>query len=125
MTVDCGCDYDPPSFFSCSSPRARKANQCEECGGLIRVGEQYERVSGMWDGHISVFCTCERCYEIRVWLTNNLPCFCWAHGGMFEYAQESIREAYLRAPDEARGLMFGYHRRVIMRDRHNARARAS
>ena len=117
--MDCYCDYDPPQFASQTTPRARKAYRCEECGGPIKAGEKYERVSGMWDGYISTFRTCERCYDLRTWLKNNLPCFCWAHGGMFEEAEESIREAHYRAPDEVRGLMFGYYRRVILRDRYN------
>lgn len=123
MTIDCYCDYDPPQFWAVSYPKARKGHQCEECGVKILPGEKYERVSGMWDNSISVFCTCERCHDIRVWLKNNLPCFCWAHGGMFEDAVEDIRYAQRRAPEEAAGLLFGFHRRMILRDRFNKRRR--
>jgi hypothetical protein len=125
VSFDCYCDYEQPTFSSVTKPRARKLHRCEECGGKIKPGERYERSSGMWDGSISTFCTCERCHDIRVWLTNNLPCFCLAHGGMFEEAEESIREAQDRAPEEARGLLFGYYRRLILRDRYNAQQKAN
>lgn len=125
MSPDCYCDFDPPSFHSRTKPCARKLHHCEECGGKIKPGERYERTSGKWDGILSTFCTCERCYDIRVWLTNNLPCFCWAHGGMFESAEEDIWEARRRAPDETRGLLFGFRRRMILRDRYNQAQRAN
>ena len=125
MTFDCSCDYDPPTFYSRTTPRARKRHACEECDGKIMPGDRYERVSGLWDGNFSVFITCGRCTDIRTWLKNSLPCFCWAYGGMFEDAEESIREAQSRAPEESRGLMFGFRRRIILRDRHNQAQRAN
>ena len=117
MSLDCYCDYDPPSFCSRTTPRARRTHTCEECGAKIIPGEIYERVSGKWDGWVSTFCTCERCHDLRKWLTNNLPCYCWGHGDGFDSVVEDIRELERKAPEEMRGILFGYYRRVVERNR--------
>lgn len=88
-------------------------------------GESYERVTGVWDGTFDMFKTCERCCEIRQWVKNNVPCFCWAHGNLNEDARETVYEAALRAPEETRGLRFGLERRFVQRDRVNAERRAN
>lgn len=126
MLYSCYCDYDPPEFHSVTTPKARRQRHCDECGGLILPGDRYERVAGKWDGAFDTFDICEHCRDLRVWLTISLPCFraCWAYGSMFEEAVEIIREARWRAPDEAAGLLFGYYRRVIIRDRFNAARKA-
>jgi hypothetical protein len=121
----CSCDWDAPSFYRRALRKARKPHACEECGHKIQAGESYEYVAAKWDGCLSTFYTCERCHDILVWLKNNIPCFCYAHGGAFEDVPELIAEARRIAPDEAAGLWFGYHRRVILRDRYNSRARAA
>lgn len=113
--MDCYCDYDPPIFYSKSVVKAaRKPHRCDECSRPIAAGESYERISGKWDiGYgISTFTTCSRCLDLRQWVTNNLPCFCWAHGSMLDDAKEAIDEATWRASDETRGLRFGWLRRL-------------
>jgi hypothetical protein len=125
MMLDCYCDYDPPEFVSRSMPRARKEHRCEECRGCIVPGEQYEYVFGKWDGYLSTFKTCERCVELRQWVENNLPCLCWAHGNLNTDLEEAIVQAYDVARDEVTGLWFGYLRRRVLRDRHNAASRAA
>jgi len=64
--------------------------------------------------------TCERCYDIRMWVKNNVPCFCYAHGGLDETASEAIADAYDRAHNEVIGLKFGYLRRIALRNRLNS-----
>jgi hypothetical protein len=125
MSYDCFCDYDAPSFYNCSIRKARKPHKCEECSGVIVVGERYEYVSGKWDGWVNDFKTCERCRDIRTWVRNNVPCLCWAHGNMIEDCKEAVVEAQYRAKEETRGLYFGFLRRIVARDRVNDARRAS
>jgi len=120
--VTCSCDYDPPIFYGAVVRTARKRYRCEECVGVIEPGEKYEYVSGLWErgDRISQFRTCQRCRDVRVWVQNNVPCFCWVHGNMIDDAAEAIDEAWWRAPTETVGLRFGFLRRRVMLDRHNA-----
>lgn len=111
MSFDCFCDYDPPAFYDRSTPRARKQHICEECGVTIQPGETYERVVGKWDGHLSTFATCERCHDLRQYVENSVPCFCWAHGSMLDDAAECMSEARYHADEAARGFYFAYLRR--------------
>lgn len=120
MTYDCSCDYgDAPDFYSATKQRARKKYLCEECGGPILPGESYERVAAKWEIGIDVIRTCERCYDLRVWVKNNVPCLCIMHGNMDEEMHLAIESAYERARSEVTGLWFGFQRRKIVRDRHN------
>ncbi len=124
MTIDCSCDdYDRPEFYVATQPRARKQHRCDECGGSIKFGERYERVSAKWDSYVQKFCTCERCYDLRVWVKNNVPCLCIMHGDMNEEMRNAIDDAWWRAPEETIGLRFGFLRRLVLRDRHNKLAR--
>ncbi len=126
MSYECSCDYgDAPAFYRACRPRARKQHVCEECGGPIRPGEKYERVSGKWDSYVDTFLTCARCVDLRTWVQNNVPCLCWSHGNGDERMAEAIEDAIERAPDETVGLKFGFLRRKVLRDRHNKLARAN
>ncbi|AWI90240.1 hypothetical protein C0214_19455 [Methylobacterium sp. DM1] len=125
MSYACYCDYDAPEFYRVEIRKARKSFRCEECGGPIKPGEKYEFVAGSWDHYVSQFRTCERCHDIRVWVKNNVPCFCWAHGNMVDDAREAVSEAAWRAPEETKGLRFGFARRLLLRDRHNKTAGAA
>jgi hypothetical protein len=51
-------------FFDSRILKARKAHKCFECGCEIAVGQQYERVSGKWDGELDRFRFCLICSEI-------------------------------------------------------------
>ena len=123
MTYDCSCDYDPPSVYSATTPRAKKEYRCEECSGKIMPGERYENVFGVWEGYASTYRTCERCYDLRMWVKNNVPCLCIVHGNQEEENRNAIESATMRAPEETRGLWFGYLRRLVLRDRHSASMR--
>jgi hypothetical protein len=113
MRLDCYCDYEQPDIYRSDIRKARKQYECEECSGFITAGEQYEYVFGVWDGHVSIFKTCERCLNIRQWVQNNVPCFCWAHGNMIGDASDAVNEAFWRAPEETVGLSFGFLRRKV------------
>lgn len=123
MGYDCTCDYDRAEVYNLTTPKARKRYHCEECNGFIEPGEQYENVFGKWEGYVSTLRTCERCCDIRQWVKNNVPCFCWAHGSMIDDAREAVQEAADRAPKETIGLRFGLLRRLAKRDRFNAERR--
>lgn len=112
--IDCWCDYEPAQIYEqhiIKSARAKHA--CAECGRSILPGERYERTFGMWENQISVFKTCQDCLNIRQFVKNSVPCFCWAHGSMLDDAKEAIEAAYDRAWNEVKGLFMGYGRLVI------------
>lgn len=101
----CYCDYDPPEFYHRKeTAAAKKEHKCTECGCIIKIGESYERVRGKWEGCISTFKTCSDCWELRDAL-DEMPCFCWAYGGMLEDAVTQFQEA-----DFSPGLRFSYLR---------------
>lgn len=123
MSYDCYCDYDPPEFCTISRPKARKQHKCYECGGAILPGEQYEYTVGKWEGDLDTFKICERCRDIRQWVKNNVPCLCWAYGSIIDDCREAVIEAQCRAPEETKGLWFGFLRRVVTRDKFNKQRR--
>lgn len=64
--MGCSCDYDStPSMHSEAWYKARKQHKCCECRQPIEIGQQYQRVSGVWDGKFFTFKTCERCADLR------------------------------------------------------------
>lgn len=123
MDYYCADDYDPLQFYFAKVVRAKKKHRCEECGASIYSGEQYERVTIKYEGEMYTITTCERCYDLRVWVKNNVPCLCTTHGNMDEEMANAIESACARAPDETIGLRFGFLRRKAARDKFNLRAR--
>jgi len=66
----CDCSIDPYDYEAADVCReetltARKEHVCSECGSTIPPGDQYERVTGMWDGYWSTYKTCLTCVRIR------------------------------------------------------------
>lgn len=120
MSYDCYCDYDPPSVFRASMVRARRQYRCEECAKPISVGERYEYAWGVWDNNPMHFRTCADCVDLRRFVQTNLPCFCWAYGGLQDSIREAIQDAYDRARDEVRGLAFSVGRLIIKQRRARA-----
>ena len=122
MTYNCTCDYDLPKIYWAKVRRARKEYSCYECGSKILPGDLYEYAFGLYDYGDKPYQprTCEHCVDIRMWVKNNVPCFCWAHGNMIEDAKEAVNEAHYRAPQETVGLRFGLLRRIELRDRFHA-----
>jgi len=116
MSYDCSCDYDAPAFYWSKVRTARKPHQCDECSHTIQPGERYEYAAGKWDW-LDHFHTCQNCLDIRMWVKNNVPCLCWAHGNLIEDCREAVNEAAYRAPQETVGLRFGFLRRLALRDK--------
>lgn len=68
--MDCSCvlvytDGESAEFYSESKIVARKYHRCSECGLPISPGEEYEHVSGKWEGSWDHYKTCKICQEIR------------------------------------------------------------
>jgi len=108
--MGCFCDYDPPIFARAAKPVARVEHKCYECGGRIGAGEQYERVSGLWDRAegLTTFKTCPRCLALREFVKAHVPCLCWAHGNTIEDCMNAVEEF----AHETVGLRFGALRRL-------------
>ena len=74
------------AFYKFRIVKARKQHECVECRKPILVGQEYEKVTGKWDGDIDTVRTCSVCLEVRK------EFFCsWIHGSMwadFEYEAE-------------------------------------
>ena len=111
--MDCYCDYEAPSVWRSSRPHARKLYRCEECSAAIHVGDEHEYVFGVWGGRADSVRTCARCVDLRQWVKNNIPCTCWSHGNLIDDLKASIEAACERAPDEMRGVRFGFLRRLL------------
>ena len=65
---DCTSDgYDDggPSFCITKNRKARKSHICYECKSAIVPGEIYEYCSGLWEGQISSYKTCNSCVSAR------------------------------------------------------------
>ena len=52
-----------------STPTARKQHKCCECCGPIQPGQQYQLITGCWDGDMASFKTCPDCLAARTWAT--------------------------------------------------------
>lgn len=67
--MDCACiyvdDYDGPELLEEDIRKARKQHKCYECGRVIKIGEEYERTRGLWEGDWSTYKTCQDCKSLR------------------------------------------------------------
>lgn len=69
--MECSCsisiDHDGgPSCYKEKIRTARKKHRCGECLGDINTGEQYEYISGIWDGGLAAeYKTCLDCKSLR------------------------------------------------------------
>lgn len=90
---ECYCDYDPPIYYHKTNvAMARDIHECGECGSAILPGESYERVRALWDRYEGpkTFNTCAWCRHMREWIEAHIPCFCFAHGGLFALVREEL-----------------------------------
>ena len=117
--MTCYCDYDQPSIYCSRIVRARKEHRCYECGGRILAGDRYEYTFAIWNGDPGQIKTCAHCRDLRIWVKNNVPCLCIMHGDMDEQMSIAVAEARYRAREETSGLLFGFLRRIVSRNRFN------
>ena len=107
------CDWDPATLYNVQTRKAAKDHKCDECGGTIRKGENYEYVTGLWEGQWSTFRTCPDCIPIRCDIANGPGgCGGWAHGAMLEDLDNMQYQ-----PDGAR-LIAAYNASVAHRGGH-------
>lgn len=125
MSYDCYCEYEQPELHTTLIRKARKQYKCDECRGLICPGDKYETARALWEGEFSSYRTCQHCVDLRTWVSNNIPCFCWAYTNLQEDCHEAISDARDRAPEETRGLHFGFLRRIVIRDKFNKARQAA
>lgn len=85
----CSCDFDEPSFYVETTPRARKARVCMECRVTIAPGDRYVRVVGKWDD-IETTWMCVPCREIAQAISD-AGC-CWGMRAVQECARETLQE---------------------------------
>jgi hypothetical protein len=83
-------DYDMPSAFWESKPRARKIHECDECRNKIEKGEHYRRVSGVWSGEFSHYKICNGCETLRG-LVHKLGVETFL-GGLYECMEEAEQQ---------------------------------
>ena len=76
--MSCYCE-SAPSMFVATWPKAKKSHKCCECRRPIKIGDEYERVAGVWDGDFAYFKTCESCAGLREALTE---VSCPSYGGL-------------------------------------------
>ena len=71
-----------------TKPKALKEHRCGECREVIKPGETYERVEGVWDGKWLTFKTCSTCVEIRDWFYCDSYTYTQIWGGICEILEE-------------------------------------
>lgn len=56
---------EPPQAYWHTTPKARKAHTCCECGGRIEPGEHYHRHRGVWEWTPETYRVCVDCEALR------------------------------------------------------------
>ena len=111
--MNCHCDFEQPSCYLKKTVEANKKHRCDECYRAINKGDQYEVVSGKWEGILSRFKTCKKCVGLREYTEANIKCVCWSHGSMIEDCIEALKEYRYELP----GLLFGGYRFIANRNK--------
>lgn len=96
MESACSCyvDLEPICPYTHLTPRARKEHTCDECGGMIKKGEQYHIHKGRCDGDWMQVKNCEQCETIR----DDYGCGCI--GGLDEAVYECLGIHINALPEE-------------------------
>jgi hypothetical protein len=76
-----------PGFSDTTNPKARKEHKCCECGRVIKVGEIYNRIAGVWESEFRTYKTCRDCESIRSTFFSS-----WTFTEVIEDLQEYIGE---------------------------------
>lgn len=110
MKEACYCDGESPRVYHRKTRTAAKDWRCEECGARIFRGDRYEEVRALYygDDRWSIFRTCGACVDVRQFVIDSVPCFCWYHGHLLEDVMDTVNEYSHEAP----GLWFGAVRRI-------------
>ncbi len=115
--MTCYCDFDPATLYFAKVVTARKPHRCDECGGPIVPGEQYERATMLADGHWDVFATCCACLPMADWVVRN--CGCRLHGDLWRHLEDDVwRQSRFELPA---GVAFKVGRWIIGNRRRTGR----
>ena len=62
-----GCCFneDAPDVYAEKWFSARRQYKCCECRALIDIGDDYQRITMLYDGRWSRYRTCEKCADLR------------------------------------------------------------
>ena len=98
--AECSCVYvdvdNYADLHEAKTRKARKEHKCNECGRTIGIRENYEHVSGLWDGRFSHYKTCMDCLSLR----NEFFCEGWNYEMVHEDLTEYIQEAQGQIPED-------------------------
>lgn len=87
--MDIYCDCEGPKVGGyLRLVKARKPHKCCDCKRAIEKGEEYCRVTGIWDEPLT-FKVCASCEEVRRRLQENDDECCVAYGELEEYILNS------------------------------------
>ena len=90
VVSDCTCigGYDgaEASIYRSVTLKARKPHKCCECKRTIQDKDNYERVTGLWDGSWSTYRFCAACSEI----SQRLSCDGRLFGSLWDDIQEYL-----------------------------------
>lgn len=107
----CYCDYEEPEFFSEVMRKARKQHKCDECWGVIEIGQSYKVIAGVWGGDFSRYKHCNKCLSLIEFMKAHVKCFCWSFTDLISSAAETVSGI----GNEASSIVFPVYRHVIRR----------
>lgn len=113
--MQCSCVYvgdggDHAEFSTVKIQTARKTHICSDCGEAIIPSENYEYVSGLWNGDFQVYKTCGICLELRRvffcegWICGEIRQFLWDH--VCEMRGQISEDCILELSQDARDVVF-------------------
>jgi hypothetical protein len=106
--MQCSCDGEEAIAQWVRIRTARHHHYCCECDGSINETEKYEHTTLLGDC-FSHYKTCLDCVNLREYVQERIPCFCFRYGDMIEDAIEQIKS---RLSFKTPGLMFGAYRLI-------------
>lgn len=96
IQCDCSIDHDMDvPVYRDKIIKARKLHKCCECQSNITIGQHYERVIGMCDGHWFSVATCLPCLAIRLRYSPNG----WIFGELRDHLEDCLGFDYLSVPE--------------------------
>jgi len=89
----CNLDYDRADLYEKINRKARKEHICCECGRIIKKGESYSYVFGVWGKNVSSYRTCSHCLIGQDWLWEQCGGFlhCNLEEEILEHAEDYRR----------------------------------
>src|SRR5271167_2541790 len=76
----CSTDYDLAEPYSEKIVTAKKDHECTECHRIIKTGEKYQYIWGVWARKTNTFKSCRHCIIPQEWL--RAECDGWLLGGL-------------------------------------------